>query len=215
GILTVCRFTRRAPLVCVAGVSGADLRRRIESIVRKELGMRMTLGRRVAVALVVGVLVGVPIISGVVRIESPLLAVGQEPSTPVVFEVASVKPNKSGQRPTQIEEPPGGRFIATNAWLKILILRAYGIQDNQLAGAPDWTQFESTERFDINAKLTEEPPAVPPGQLGARRLALRSLLAERFKLVVHRETRQVPMYALVMARADRKPGPMLTPASGA
>ena len=110
----------------------------------------MTLGRRVAVALVVVALIGVPIVAGVVRIETPLLAVGQEPSTPVVFEVAAVKPNKSGQRPTQIEEPPGGRYIATNAWLRILILQAYGIQENQLVGAPDWTR---TERFDINAKL--------------------------------------------------------------
>lgn len=212
GILTVCRFTVRAPLACVTGVTGSDLRARIESIVRNELGARMTLSRRVAVALVVAVLIGVPTISGVVSM-TPLLAVGQEPSTPVVFEVASVKLNTSGLRPTQIEEPPGGRYVATNAWLRILILRAYGILDNQLVGAPDWTGIDSGVRFDINAKLEQEPPAVPPGQLGARRLALRSLLAERFKLAVHRETREVPMYALVLARADRKLGPKLTPSS--
>ena len=213
GILTVCRLTVRAPLACVTGVSGSDLRARIESIVRNESGARMTLSRRVAVGLVAVVLIGVPIVSGVVRIDTPLLAVGQETSTPIVFEVAAVKPNMSGQRPTQIEEPPGGRFTATNAWLRILILRAYGILDNQLVGAPDWTGIDGP-RFDINAKLEQEPPAAPSGQLGARRLALRSLLAERFKLVVHRETRQVPMYALVLARADRKPGPKLTTASG-
>ena len=210
GILTVCRFTVRAPLACVTGVTGSDLRARIESIVRKELGARMTLSRRVAVALVAVALIGIPIVAGVVKAETPLLAVGQEPSTPVVFEVASVKLNTSGQRPTQIEEPPGGRYVATNAWLRILILQAYGILDNQLVGAPDWTGIDSGVRFDINAKLEQEPPAVPPGQLGARRLALRSLLAERFKLVVHRETRQAPMYALVLARADRKLGPKLT-----
>ena len=153
--------------------------------------------RRLAVALVV--LIGVP-----------LLAVGQEPSPPVVFEVAAVRPNKSGQIAAQIEEPPGGRYIATNASLRILILRAYEIPDSQLVGAPDWIQ---TERFDVNATLGQEPPIVPRGEPGARRLALRSLLAERFKLVVHRETRQFPMYALVMARTDRKPGPMLRPSS--
>ena len=64
GILTVCRFTLRAPLACVAGVSGAELRSRIESIVRMKLGTRMTLRRRVAVALVAGVLLGVPIVAG-------------------------------------------------------------------------------------------------------------------------------------------------------
>jgi uncharacterized protein (TIGR03435 family) len=94
------------------------------------------------------------------------------------------------------------------------MLQAYGILENQLVGAPDWTSIDGGPRFDINAKLEREPPAAPPGQLGARRLALQSLLAERFKLVVHRETRESPMYALVLARDDRKLGRMLTPASG-
>jgi uncharacterized protein (TIGR03435 family) len=209
GILTVCRFTLRAPLTCVAGVSGADLRTRIESIVRKDLGTRMTLGRRVAVALVGGVLIGVPIVSGIVRIDTPLLAVGQEASTPVVFEVAAVRPNKSGEIAAHIDDSPGGRFIATNATLRMLILEAYRITGNQLVEAADWTR---TERFDVNAKLEREAPIVR-GEPGERQLALRSLLAERFKLVVHRETREFPMYALVMARADRKPGAMLKPSS--
>jgi uncharacterized protein (TIGR03435 family) len=91
----------------------------------------------------------------------------------------------------------------------MLIREAYRIGDDQLVNAPDWTR---TERFDVNAKLEREAPIVR-GQPGERQLALRSLLAERFKLVVHRETREVPMYALVMARTDRKPGPMLKPLS--
>jgi len=210
GILTVCRFTVRAPLACVTGVTGSDLRARIESIVRKELGARMTLSRRVAVALVAVALIGVPIVAGVVKAETPLLAVGQEPSAPVVFEAAAVRPNTSGEIRQLTQDPPGGRFTATNATLRLLILQAYQIGEDQLVGAPDWTR---TERFDINAKLEREPPSVPLGQPGERRLALRSLLAERFKLVVHRETREMPMYALVMARPDRKPGPMLTPSS--
>jgi uncharacterized protein (TIGR03435 family) len=155
------------------------------------------------------VLIAVRIAHGVATATS-LLAAGQEPSPPAVFEVAAVRPNKSGQTAAQIEEPPGGRYIATNASLRILILRAYEISEDQLVGAPDWTR---SERFDINATLGQEPPTVPRGEPSARRLALRSLLAERFKLVVHRETRQVPMYALVMARVDRTPGPKLTPSS--
>jgi bla regulator protein BlaR1 len=208
GILTVFRFTVRAPLACVTGVTGADLRARIESIFRNELGAPMTLARCVAVAFFGVVLIGVPIVAGVVRIETPVLAVGQESSTPVFFEAAAVKPNKSGERAARIEEEPGGRYTAANASLRILILRAYQISENQLVGAPDWAQ---DERFDINAKLEREPPSVPRGQPGERLLALRSLLAERFKLLIHRETREFPMYALVMARADRKPGPLLKP----
>jgi uncharacterized protein (TIGR03435 family) len=210
GILTVCRSTVRAPLACVTGVTGSDLRRRIESIVRNEFGARMTLARRVAVALFALVLIGVPIITGAVRVETLLLAVGQETSTPVVFEVASVKPNTSGEIRQLLQDPPGGRFTAENATLRLLILRAYQIGEDQLVGAPDWTR---TARFDINAKLEREPPSVPLNQPNERRLALRTLLAQRFKLVVHREVREMPMYALVMARADRKLGPMLTPSS--
>src|SRR5687767_10740051 len=91
GILTVCRFTLRAPLACVAGVSGAELRTRIESIVRMELGKRMTVTRRVAVALVAAVLPGVPIMAGLVR-------------TPVV--AAAFAPPAGSLPLLQIQDPP-------------------------------------------------------------------------------------------------------------
>jgi uncharacterized protein (TIGR03435 family) len=171
----------------------------------------MTISRRIAFTFFGLVLLGLPIVAGLVT-ETPILAVGQEPGNAVVFEVAAVRPNRSGERAAQIEEEPGGRYTAINASLRILILRAYQISDERLIGAPDWMR---TERFDIVAKLEREPPAVSRGEPGERLLALRSLLAERFELVVHFETRQFPMYALVMAAADGKPGPKLTPASGA
>ena len=209
GILTVCRFTLRTPLACVTGVTGSDLRARVEAIARNELGTRMTIGRRLAVALLGAMVGGVPIIAGMTR--APFLAVAQGPSSPVVFEVAAVRQNNSGQTFSETEDDlPGGRYTATNTPLRLLIRQAYGISENQLVDAPGWTR---TERFDIDAKLEREPPVVPDGQLGERHFALQSLLAKHFNLVVHRETRDVPLYALVMARADRKPGPKLQPSS--
>ena len=202
GILTVCRHTLRAPLACVSGVAGSDLRARLESIARHELGARMTIGRGVAVAILGGLLIGIPIVAGVV--ETPLLAVAQGPRTPVEFEVAAVRQNNSGQIfNTTDDELPGGRYTATNVPLRSLIRQAYGIPETQLLDAPAWTRVE---RFDIDAKLDREPPAVPDGELGERHFALQSLLAKRFNLMVHRETRELPLYALVMSRADRKPG---------
>jgi bla regulator protein BlaR1 len=209
GILNVCSFTQCTPVACVAGVSGADLRARIEFIVRKELGTRMTFARRVAVALVMTAVISVPILSGVTRIEAPLLTVGQEPNAPVQFEAAAVKPNKSGEISATWDDLPGGRFVATNATLEQLILEAYRVPTSQLVDLPGWTR---SERYDINAKLEHDAP-IMRGKAGDRQFALRSLLAERFKLVVHREDREFPMYALVMARSDRKPGPMLKPSS--
>ena len=209
GILTVCRFTLRTPLACVTGVSGSDLRARVESIARNELGARMTFLRRTIVALSAGAIVGIPIAAGVVRAGTPLVAVAQQPPTPVVFDVAAVKRNTSGQIAAQWDDAPGGRFMATNATLRMLIREAYRISDNQIVDAPAWT---GNERFDVNAKLERDAPMVR-GAPGERQFALQSLLAERFKLVVHRETREFPMYALVMARADRTPGPGLKPLS--
>ena len=216
GILTVCRFTLRAPLACVAGVSGAELRTRIESIVRMELGKRMTVTRRVAVALVAAVLLGVPIVAGLVR-TPVVVAAFAPPAGPLPFlqiqdpprqsfEVASVKPNKSGETSSFLQPRPGGNFAVGNMTLRGLIMFAYGIQGFQLVGAPDWV---ATERFDITAKAAADVPPTPIGRTSPEALMLRSLLEDRFRLSAHRETRDLPIYALVLARADGRLGPQL------
>ena len=216
GILSVCRFTLRAPLACVAGVSGAELRSRIESIVRMELGKRMTVTRRVAVGLVAAVLLGVPIVAGLVS-TPVVVAAFAPPAGPVPllqiqdpprqsFEVASVKPNKSGETTSFLTPRPGGNFAVGNMTLRGLIMFAYGIQGFQLVGAPDWA---ATERFDITAKAAADVPPTPMGQTSPEALMLRSLLEDRFRLSAHRETRDLPIYALVLARADGRLGPRL------
>ena len=82
------------------------------------------------IALGVVVLLAASIASGVVRFETSLRAAGQEPKAPVVFEVAAVRQNKSGQIAAQIDDLPGGRFIATNATARMLIREAYRIPIN-------------------------------------------------------------------------------------
>jgi uncharacterized protein (TIGR03435 family) len=121
------------------------------------------------------------------------------------FEVASVKPNKSGVPAMSIETPPGGRFIATNVDLGVLIRNAYGLQESQLAGLPDWT---ASERFDIVAKAEQDIPRTTE-RPSPYQLMLQSLLEERFNLRVHTETRDLPGYALVVVRSDGKFGPRL------
>ena len=196
---------------CLCGVRGGDLEQRIESIMAGCRGSQLTASRRAALVLGVAAVIAAPVVVGALTTRSPVLldAPGQEPAVPVVFEVAAVRANPSGEIAARFDDLPGGRFVAINTSVRMLILDAYRISDRQLVGAPDWTRGE---RFDVNAKLEREAPIVR-GTAGERQLALRSLLAQRFKLRVHRETRQVPMYALVMARADRKPGPILKPSS--
>ena len=128
-------------------------------------------------------------------------------SQATTFEVASVRPNRSGEPGSRFRREPGGRFTATNVTLQQLVTNSYQIQAFQLLNLPDWA---TTERFDITAKIAGEPPPMPPGSPDdPMMLAVRALLADRFKLAVNRETRRLDMYALVMARGDRKPGPSL------
>jgi len=131
---------------------------------------------------------------------------------PISFEAASVKPNNSGESDTSMRRAPGGRLTATNAPLALFITFAYQIQPFQLQGGPSWMR---TDRFDIVAKLEGDAPFVPmsSAEPDPLMLAMRSLLVDRFKLAVHWETQELPIYALVVARSDRKLGPNIRPAA--
>lgn len=135
----------------------------------------------------------------------------QPPQTAApAFEVASVKPNKSGDGRVMLGIQPGGRFTATNVPLRMLIRNAYLLQDSQLVGGPDWI---TSERFDIVAKAEGNPAPTQPGTAGPIQLMMRTLLAERFKLTVHQDKRELPIYALVLARSDGRLGPQLRPST--
>jgi uncharacterized protein (TIGR03435 family) len=120
------------------------------------------------------------------------------------FEVASVRPNTSGDQRTMIQMPPTGRYTATNIPVRLLLRQAYEVQEFQIVGGPDWL---ASDRFDIVAKA-------PDGTTGPEqmRLMLRALLADRFKLVARTETREMPIYSLVLAREDGRLGPKLSAA---
>lgn len=156
-----------------------------------------------------------PLLSALLALSiAPLLAqttTSNEAGKPA-FEVATIKPNKTGADGASIRVQPGGRMTATNQTVRNLIRNAYNIQPYQFVGGPNWID---DDRFDIIAKMADadipENGMVPPYQMMAR---LQNLLADRFKLVVRRETREVPIFALVMARADGKLGPRIRVAEG-
>jgi uncharacterized protein (TIGR03435 family) len=124
----------------------------------------------------------------------------QSPDLVLEFDVASVKPNKSGDAQGLMRPQPGGRFLATNVTLRMLIRNAYQLPTEQIADGPSWM---NSDRFDVVATATD---VVPQAQVLRM---LQALLTERFKLQVHREMRDLPVYALVMARRDRRLGPQL------
>jgi len=111
------------------------------------------------------------------------------------FEVASVKPNLSGERRIMFRPMLGGRFVAENATVRILIQLAYGVQPFQISGGPAWLD---TDHYDIEAKAPSNInfDLMPP--------YLESLLEDRFQLKIHRETKELPIYALVVAKGGSK-----------
>jgi bla regulator protein blaR1 len=111
------------------------------------------------------------------------------------FEVASIKPSNSADTRKLFTIEPGGRFIARNTTVKFLIQEAYRIKDFQISGATGWV---ASELFDIVAK---QDSSAKPEQF---RAMLQSLLADRFQLVFHRDTSEMPVYALVVAKNGPK-----------
>ena len=143
----------------------------------------------------------------------------QAPANPA-FEVASIKPNKSGTNQRQFNVEPNGRFTAINVPLADLVRFAYAergpdgilgpLPPNRMSVAATWAggaKALQSDKFDVIA--TTDPGASQEQVF----LMLRALLAERFKLVVHRETRDLPIYALVIARKDGRLGPRLRPSN--
>jgi uncharacterized protein (TIGR03435 family) len=122
------------------------------------------------------------------------------------FEVASIKPAAPGARGMYIRTAPGGRVNVTNMHLREMIVLAWRIQPFQIAGGPAWLD---SARYDISAKPENNPK---PSEIP---IMLQALLADRFQLKMHRETKELPIYALVVAKKDgakkdAKLGPGLT-----
>jgi uncharacterized protein (TIGR03435 family) len=110
------------------------------------------------------------------------------------FEVASIKPSKTNSGVTaRVGNGQGG---GRNVTLKMLVAAAYRVQEFQIVGGPGWI---GSDRFDVEGKA--ENPRADPDQL---RLMLQSLLEDRFQLKLHRENKEAPIYALVVAKDGPK-----------
>lgn len=150
---------------------------------------------------------GAALASAPLGIQALDVAQGKQPGATAAapkFEVASVKRNKSGEGFISMGMQPGGRLTMINVPVRQLIVRAYQVQPFQVSGGPSWI---TVDRFDITAKAATD---ASPQQMNAM---LETLLADRFKLRVRRETRQGDVYRLVKARADGKLGDAIRPAA--
>jgi uncharacterized protein (TIGR03435 family) len=165
----------------------------------------MSVGRPIASCAVAAVLFGAAALAA----QAPAVTL-QKPA----FEVSTVKRNVSGEaRGESVFQ--SDRYMARNVRVRDLIAEAYRVRAFQVTGGPEWI---GSDRFDIVAKAASAAPlALSTGPDGVRQpsetpfVMLRELLRDRFKLVVHTEGREGPIYELVMARNDSRKGPQLRP----
>ncbi len=153
--------------------------------------------------------VALPVVFGLANV-TPSRAQSQAqatatPSIALEYEVASFKPDKSDSGMMRIGNAADS-FTAENVTVQMLVTSAYGIQDYQLSGAPSWI---NSERYDVNAKMDSSvADALQKLSQDDRNLArqkmLQDLLADRLKLTVRRESKELPVYTLVIGKNGSK-----------
>lgn len=209
GIVTVCRRYVETPHMAVAGVGGADIKGRIDAILADRVGLHLTLSKRLVLAIAAMVTLAVPIVTG--AIDAAAFAAGQLPGVtaggPQVdperrFEVVSIKPfdASGGVRPQSGTR--GTRYDFSGLPLWWLVAQAFRapLDRDRLVGLPEWIE---SERYAIAGTI---PDGVPVGALS---VLMTNLLKDRFRMVAHTETREMPVYNLVLARSDKRLGPSL------
>ncbi len=197
-ILKTCEFC--IPTHALAAGATGSLRLRVVGILRGRIGAAMGPGQRFALGLAAAALVAVPVVFGTLsaphlRAQTPATA-GDLPA----FELASVTPNASTSAARMVQALSEGRVNLVNLSVRELIVIAYQTQDHLVVGGPAWI---NAERFDIAARAAS---TASPSQMLAM---ARTLLADHFALVMHRETRDMPIYKLTTARRDKPLGPGL------
>jgi len=213
GILRVCKFYLESPLACVAGVTGSSLKKRIEEIMMNGIVHQLELKKKLLLAVAGMVAIALPVACGVLyALPLPQLPLRTLRSLPVKSQAQSrggqlesihVQPHKDGTQglgPDFRWTPDS--FQATNTTLAMLISQVYGVNDFQVSGGPSWIY---SERYDVDVEFTklEGDDGIhlpPPNELmNHHNLQLQSILADRFKLAIHRETKPSPIYELVLS----------------
>jgi bla regulator protein blaR1 len=228
GILNVCKLYQESPIASVSGVSGSNLKKRLEAIMINRIGRNLNLVRKTGLACAATAAIAAPFVIGLVT--APLRASMQAQSPTASghgtgkqrFEVVSVKPcQDEPSAPTGarmggpgISNASPGRINIPCATVEALINTAYirfgeqllndsgnGVGDyKRIAGGPGWTR---SDKYAIEARAEGTPDAkVMMGPM------LQALLEDRFQLRIHREVEERPMYAMTAAKAGLKIRPI-------
>jgi len=269
GILKVCEFYLESPLTCAAGVTGSNLKKRIEAIMSHHIAVNLSLAKKLLLSAMAALAVASPVVFGLlnatrgraqsrpqntgsivpgfeavtvkpsktdepmagfrIKADKPGIGVAlsfkperfasrtqpKAKNTDTVaskYEVVSIKPHKSGDELFKMMFEKDG-FSAIMVTLRMLIGTAYGVEGSRIFGAPNWLD---SEKYDVEARM-ENSVANRLGEMSEdqlnveRRRMLQALLADRFKLTPYRQTTQLGVYVLVVAKngpklQEAKPG---------
>jgi uncharacterized protein (TIGR03435 family) len=214
GILKICELYLESSLQCVAGVTGSNLKKRIEAIMANRITLRLNFAKKLTLAVAGMAALAVPIVVGIMHAPS-LRAQSQQArsggDTAPKFEVVSIKPCKAFRKSTLQDDLSPETLHSSCTTLQRLIQQAYGLFANghmhplssvTVTGGPAWV---GSDLYEIHAKAPgPQSRAMMNGPM------LQALLEDRFKLRVHRETREIPVYELTVAKG----GPPLQPFQG-
>jgi uncharacterized protein (TIGR03435 family) len=201
GILNVCKFYCTSRLDCVPGISGADLRGRLESILKNQPSVELGWLRRWALGASLVVIAFGPSLFGVLmaqQAETPQgnSFVGLATEAVKKFEVSTVKPSDPNATGFRLGPPGRGEITIVNVALRGVIVQAFRTQRDMVFGGPAWIE---TTKYDIVGKGPD--PNVGNPEVWEM---MRSLLIERFHLRYHVEEREMPVMALVVGPKGHK-----------
>ena len=222
-VLKVCKLYLESGFPCVSGVTGSDLKKRIERIMKNSFAEALSRKKKWILAATAAAALMLPILSGGLTIPWLVLAQSSAPAWQaaaggkMAFDVASVKPTQERARPTSnvpllgdAYAPTGGLFSATSTSLANYLRFAFKDmktayqETTDMAAAPGWLR---SQLYDIEARARNNPTK------DQMRLMVQSLLADRFKLAVHYEKRQLPVFAMVLSK-EGKTGAQIKPDDG-
>jgi len=207
-ILNVCKLYVESPLVCVSGVSGASIRRRVEVIMANRRLRGLSHAKKLLLATVAIAALAGPVVIGLLLGVGNMSAIHAQTMTPK-FDVVAIRPCEDNHR------PPG--FGVTPGMLKVycltvaaLISTAYVnhpepgagtlFARDAISGGPSWL---NSAEYNIEAKAEGNPSgAVMGGPM------LRALLGDRFRLKLHRQSKEIPVYEMTVAKSGLKLKPL-------
>lgn len=222
-ILKVCEFCVGSPLACVSGVTGADLKKRMVHIMSEYVVRKLDFTRRLLLSAVAVLAIATPIIFGLAH-ATPSRAQSQDAVTAGTapgFDSVSIKPSElntttyagTKTRMVKMMFGPDG-YQASNVTMRSLIQEAYGVQANQILGGPEWLDSAA---YDVVASTKHTAETKDPKESGTpgldknmrmqhekMRHMLQGILADRAKLVLHGETKDLPNYILSVSDGGSK-----------